>query len=141
MTYRRLGVAWAATLLGLLAAAALSAPAFARHGDLQVTSSCHRSDDRPPAAHTARAPHPGHPDTAVTVRPARCRRQPVTSTTQPSLPDQVPRTSIQTVMVTRVLPFTGASSGPLLLAAVSLLGAGTAILVASRSRRRGRVVR
>src|SRR6266516_7174091 len=203
MSNRRRGVTFAATLLGLVAAAtAFSAPAFARHSDVQLTSSCDRSDDRLRVDYTVRASEPGHAGSAdlsyavaggashplgrgtftakrdtisghfllhvppnqdkpltltavthwpdrddatnsATVRLTHCRkRTPDTTTSQPPVTIKVPRTSIQTVAVREALPYTGSNSGPLLLAAVSLLGAGTAVLVASRSRRqRGRIAR
>jgi LPXTG-motif cell wall-anchored protein len=197
MTYRRRGVTFAATLLGLVAAAtAFGAPAFARHSDVQLTSSCDRSDDRLRVDYTVAASEPGHPGSAdlsyavaggtsrslgretftarrdvirghfllrippnqdklltltavahwpdrddainsATTKLAHCRKRTPVTTTQAPVASQVPRTSIQTVAVQEALPYTGSNSGPL-LAAVSLLGAGTAILVASRSRRQRR---
>ena len=193
MTYRRRSVTLAATLLGLVAAAAaFSAPAFARHSTMQVSSSCDRVLEKLRVDYTVQASEPGHAGTAdlsytvdgskpqllpegvftpqrdtvsdyfllpinrsqdktltltavthwqdrddatnsVTVRLAHCRNTHATTTTAPV--SSVPRTSIVTVTSTQALPFTGSNSGPLLLAAVSLLGAGTATLVASRSRR------
>jgi len=202
MTYRRRGVTFAATLLGLVAAAAaFSAPAFARHSDVQLTSSCDRGDDRLRVDYTVRSSEPGHQGSAdlsyavaggtsqslgrgtftaqrdtitghfllrippnqgkpltltavthwsdrddainsATIRLAHCRKHtPATTTSQPPVTSQTPRTSIQTVAVREALPYTGSNSGALLLAAVSLLGAGTAVLVASRSRRRGGIAR
>jgi hypothetical protein len=190
-------VTFAAILLGLLAPAAFSVPALARHSEVRATSSCDRGNDRLRVDYTVWASQPGHPGTAdlfyavaggrsrplgqasftarrdtvggslllpvppnqgklltltaiihwpnrddainsATIRLAHCRRYPPAPSTTLPLGNLnfVPRTSIQTVVVTQVLPFTGASSGPLLLAAVSLLGAGAAILVASGSRRR-----
>jgi hypothetical protein len=95
-------------------------------GTLTVTAAAHWSNGEE-TSHEGAAELPAADECAAVVAPS-------TSPPQTTAPEEV--LGETTTTEGEALPFTGASSGPLLLAAVALVGGGLVILWASRLRGR-----
>jgi hypothetical protein len=97
-------------------------------GTLTVTAVAHWSNGEE-TTHEGEAALPAADECAAVVAPS-------TSPPQTTAPEEVLGESTTTATEGEALPFTGASSGPLLLAAIALVGGGLVILWVSRLRGR-----
>jgi hypothetical protein len=102
-------------------------------GTLTVTAVAHWSNGEQ-TTHEGEAELPAAGKCATAVAPSTSPPQKTTTTTATTAPEEVLGATSTTEG--EALPFTGANSGPLLLAAVALVGGGLVILWASRLRGR-----
>jgi hypothetical protein len=102
------------------------------HWEGAPASTDYGSDTLPPAEKCAETA----PTTTVAPTPTTAVVAPATSLTTPTTEDDAVLGATNTTSGAGQLPFTGASSGPMLLAGIGLVGGGFLFLFASRARGR-----